>query len=102
SMVRLPWFKLVHALFLLIPEPAGDVKRRHKLLRRRCFQEPADPRAADIPRRPLAADHYGWAMTLRSMSRTLFTPHSAMLTSSSRASMSIAAATPASPPAPRP
>src|SRR6201989_1168025 len=42
----------VRDLFLLIPEPAGGVKRRHKLLRRRRFHEPANRRAADIPTAP--------------------------------------------------
>ena len=55
-----------------------------------------------LPERSGSGRRHTCAITLRSMSRTFFTPQSAMVTSSSLPRYSIALATPASPPAPRP
>src|SRR5436853_276451 len=47
--------RLVHALFLLIPEPAGGVKRRHKLLRTRRFRPTCGSSGRHyLPRRSLS------------------------------------------------
>src|SRR4029450_4525243 len=81
---------------LLIPDPTDAVKQKSNLLKKALFPGPLPVRNADIIRVNSPVDAYGCASTLRSTSRTLFTPQSAMVTSSSRAGMSMAGGPPAS------